>query len=269
MTSAFALLDDTATMTKVAAKKTVSILGDDLAVNAEQSSKFSAKREIVAVKKISIGALKNKIILLPLIFILGYYLPILITVLLLLGALFLSYEGIEGTKELFIKENHKNNKKETDSKKIKGAIKTDFVLSIEIIVIAFSTVLDKPFIQQMLAVSIVALGAVIFVYGLVFLIVRLDDIGYWLIKKEFKKTGLIFVKSLKYITISLKYIGIVAMFLVAGGIFVHHSEYIVPNIYHFIENSNIIIKLIIEFFIGILVGLNLILIKGIVTKEEK
>jgi predicted DNA repair protein MutK len=253
-----ALLDDTATMTQVAAKKTASILGDDLAVNAEQSSKFSAKREVVAVKKIALGAFKNKIILLPLIALLGYFLPSAIVILLIFGGLFLSYEGVHGLHDLFGSHSSEEDD-ETDSEKIKGAIRTDFVLSIEIIVIAFSTVLDKPFIQQMITVSVVAIGAVAFVYGLVFFIIRLDDIGLWLITKGWKKTGSIFVASLKWITISLKYIGVFAMFLVAGGIFAHH----IHHVHEFQQHTTWYLSLLIDLGLALVAGYILVNIEKI------
>ena len=246
-----ALLDDTAAMTKVAAKKTASILGDDLAVNAEQASGFSAKRELVAIKQIAIGAIKNKVILLPIIFGLSYVYPMAITFLLIAGGLFLAYEGAESLIESFY-HNHEE-EKESDSSKIKGAIKTDFVLSIEIIVIAFSTVMSKPFITQMITVTIIAFAAVIFVYGIVAMIVRLDDLGLFLTKKGYPKFGMFLINSLTWIIKSLKVIGVVAMFMVAGSILVHNIHILHEFFEHF-KNLNIMIIMFLESLLAIIVG---------------
>jgi len=251
------LLDDTAAMTKVAAKKTASVLGDDLAVNAEQASGFSAKRELIAIKKIAIGAIKNKLILLPIIFLLSYILPIAIVWLLIAGGLFLAYEGsesiIESVEKLWLK--NKEEKHESDSNKIKGAIKTDFVLSIEIIVIAFSTVMDKTFIEQMITVTIIAFAAVVFVYGIVGLIVRMDDFGFYLKKKGFEKIGIFFIKSLVWIIKILKIVGVIAMFLVAGSILNHNIHFIHEIIHNITINEylKILIESIVAFGIGLVI----------------
>jgi len=256
------LLDDTATMTKVAAKKTASVLGDDLALNAEQASGFSAKRELIAIKKITYGAIKNKIILLPLIFSLSYVYPVAIIGLLILGGLFLAYEGAESVVEIFYKGHAKNH--ETDSKKIKGAIKTDFVLSIEIIVIAFSTVMDKTFIEQMTIVTIIAFAAVVFVYGIVALIVRMDDFGFYLRKKGYFKMGTIFIKSLVWIIKSLKIIGVIAMLFVSGGILSHNITYFHELVHYLnIIQHSTIFEMIIESGLAFLVGFITILITNV------
>jgi len=261
------LLDDTATMTKVAAKKTASVLGDDLAVNAEQASGFSAKRELVAIKKIAIGAIKNKVILLPIIFLLSYILPIAIIWLLICGGLFLAYEGsesiIESIMKKWSKKKHEDN--ESDFSKIKGAIKTDFVLSIEIIVIAFSIVMDKPFVIQIITVTIIAFAAVMFVYGTVAMIVRLDDIGLILTKKGYPKIGIFLIHSLTWIIKSLKLIGVIAMFMVAGSIFAHN----IHILHEFFENFKDLNVLIITFFeslIAIVTGFIIVLIIQIYKK---
>jgi len=260
------LLDDTAAMTKVAAKKTASVLGDDLAVNAEQASGFSAKRELIAIKKIAIGAIKNKLILLPIIFLLSYILPIAIVWLLIAGGLFLAYEGaesiIESVEKLWLK--NEEEEYESDSNKIKGAIKTDFVLSIEIIVIAFSTVMDKAFIEQMITVTIIAFAAVVFVYGIVGLIVRVDDFGFYLKRKGFEKIGVFFIKSLVWIIKILKIVGVVAMFLVAGSILNHNIHYVHEIIHNITTNEYL--KILIESIISFGIGL---VIVGIVKLKEK
>lgn len=258
-----ALADDTAAMAKLSFKKTASILGDDIAVNAEQSSKFSSKRELIAIFKIVKGAIINKMILLPIIFGLSLIFPVAITILLVLGAIYLAFEGIEALIENLGFHSVEDEEVETESQKIKGAIKTDFVLSIEIIVIAFSTVMNAPLSEQIIVVSVVALIATVFVYGLVALVVRLDDIGFWLINKGYKKIGYGFVKSLQIIINALKWIGMIAMFLVAGGIIIHKShlhEMLEP--YHF----DWFVTLPIEFGIGVVLGLTTLIIYKAITK---
>ena len=171
------LLDDTAAMSKVAAKKTAALLGDDLAVNAEKATGFHASRELPVIWAITKGALLNKIIILPLAFLLSAYAPWLIVPILLLGGAYLSYEGTEKVVE-WITRSHKNkpaarkssDKKETlhsESAKIKAAIRTDFILSIEIIVITLDTVMSQSISMQIMVVSLIALLAVIAVYGVV------------------------------------------------------------------------------------------------------
>ena len=245
-----ALLDDTAGMAKIAAKKTVSILGDDLAVNAEQSARFSAKRELFAIWEIVKGSMINKLIILPIIFLLAYFLPVAITALLMAGGIYLAFEGIEAIIE-FLSKHKEEESIETESEKIKGAVKTDFVLSIEIVVIALSTVMGKPFEEQAIVVTAVAFGAIFFVYGIVAAIVRLDDIGLWLIDRGWPKIGMVFVNSLKWIVKSLAVIGTLAMLLVAGGIFEHNVNYL----HHIGEHMNIFLSLGFELIIGSVVGL--------------
>jgi len=246
-----ALLDDTATMTKVAAKKTVSVLGDDLAVNAEKSSDFKPSRELIVIKDIAIGAFKNKLILLPLIFFASYIYPPLIIGFLFMGAAYLSLEGIEAVKEYFT--SHKNKDNSSEKEKISKAIKTDFILSIEIIVIAYSTVMDQPFINQVITVTIIAFAAVVFVYGLVALIVRIDDFGFWLSKKGYPNIGLFFIKSLAWIIKSLKLIGMLAMFLVAGGILSHNIHYLHEIKVTFSTFPGLLFDLGIGFVLGLIV----------------
>lgn len=230
-TMAAASADDIANLTAKSAQSTAGILGDDLAVGAEKSAKFGADKELKAIMSILKGSFYNKLILLPIIFTLSYFLPVAITVLLILGAIYLSYEGVEGILKMigFHKEEESE---DSEKEKINEAIKTDFVLSLEIIVIALSAVIGATFIKQVIVVTLIAMAATFGIYGIVALIVRLDDLGFVLIKKGYPKLGLFCVNSLGWIIKSLAVIGTAAMLLVAGGIITHHIEYL----HHINEN---------------------------------
>lgn len=263
-----AIMDDVAVMSKVAAKKTAGILGDDLAVNAEKASGFASSRELPVLWAISKGSLLNKIIILPVAFLLSAFFPIAIIVILVLGGLFLAYEGAEKIYEFIFPHDHEESEGiteetlteeqilEIEKGKIKSAIVTDFILSVEIVIIALGTVIGKPISQQIIVTSIIAVIATIGVYGIVALIVRMDEAGYKLIKfskreKSISKfIGNILVKALPLVIKSLTVIGTIALILVAGGIFVHY----IPYFHHLAEEINIpsIIK---EFVIGLALGL--------------
>lgn len=262
-----AIMDDVAVMSKVAAKKTAGILGDDLAVNAEKASGFASSRELPVLWAISKGSLLNKIIILPIAFLLSAFLPVAIIVILVLGGLFLAYEGAEKIYEFIFPHKHEESEGiteetlteeqilEAEKGKIKSAIVTDFILSVEIVIIALGTVIDQPLTQQIIVTSIIAVIATIGVYGIVALIVRMDEAGYKLIKfskreKSISKfIGNILVKALPLVIKSLTVIGTIALILVAGGIFVHY----IPYFHHLSEEIKIpaIIK---EFVIGLGLG---------------
>ena len=274
-----AIMDDVAVMSKVAAKKTAGILGDDLAVNAEKASGFASSRELPVLWAISKGSLLNKIIILPIAFLLSAFLPVAIIVILVLGGLFLAYEGAEKIYEFIFPHNHGESEGITEETfteeeilamekgKIKSAIITDFILSVEIVIIALGTVIEEPLMQQIVVTSIIALIATIGVYGIVALIVRMDEAGYKLIrfsKKEksiSKFIGNILVKALPLIIKSLTVIGTIALLLVAGGIFVHH----IPFFHHLAEKINIplILK---EFVVGLVLGLIVLAIVNLLKK---
>jgi predicted DNA repair protein MutK len=233
------LMDDVTTMSKVATQKTAGILGDDLAVNAEKASGFASSRELPVLWAITKGSFINKLIILPIAFLLSAFASWLIVPILMMGGIYLAYEGVEKIYEYFFPhEEHKHIKslepkdKEDilaeEKNKIKSAIVTDFILSIEIIVIALSTVVDETLMVQIGAVSFVALLATIAVYGLVALLVRMDDFGYKLIAMNGGKSklGEFFVLALPKVIKALTVIGTLAMLLVAGGIFIHNSHFI-------------------------------------------
>lgn len=257
-----ALMDDVAVNVKIATKKTAGILGDDLAVNAEKSTGFVSSREIPVLWAITKGSFLNKVIIVPIALLLNVFLPSAIIVILVLGGFYLAYEGVEKIIEYFfhkkhissienIEENQKDNLLEKT--KIKSAVTTDFILSVEIVIIALSSVLDKSLSTQILTVSAVSILATVGVYGIVALIVRMDDLGLLLIRKSNNKgflnsLGLFLVRLLPIIIKLFAVVGTIALLLVAGGIFAHNSEFL----HHLLPSVPSIIK---EFTYGILGGL--------------
>lgn len=258
------LMDDVATMTKVSTQKTAGILGDDLAVNAEKASGFSPSRELPVLWAISKGSLINKIIILPLAFLMSAFIPTMVIVVLVLGGIYLAYEGVEKIHEYFVP--HKSEEEiaakqdiskeellELEKSKIKSAIITDFILSVEIVIIALGAVVNEDLTTQIIVVSIVALIATVGVYGIVALIVRMDDLGFNLIKRSKSKRGLMYnfglglTKALPLIIKALSVIGTLALLLVAGGIFAHNIEYL----HHFLEGIPGILR---DFILGMMVG---------------
>lgn len=221
-----ATLDDVAVMSKVAIKKTSALMSDDLAVNAGVITGVDPSRELPIVAKIFWGSLINKIIAIAGVLILEVIYAPSISWMLLAGGLYLCYEGSHKVFEkiqAFIKQEKLATKKSPDTpelKKIQGAIRTDLILSIEIIVIAKNS-LSGDFYTQMLALTLVGLLASIIIYGLVAFIVKIDDIGLSLIKRDFKRIGALLVQSMPHIMRSLGIIGTIAMFLVGGGIIMH------------------------------------------------
>jgi predicted DNA repair protein MutK len=251
------LLDDVALMTKVAAKKTAGVLGDDLALNAEQVSGVKADRELPVVWAVAKGSLLNKVILVPGALAISYFLPWLIIPMLMLGGLFLCYEGFEKVAHKYLhsadedKAHHAEleaavNNANVDmlafeEKKIKGAIRTDFILSAEIIVITLGTVAGAPLLTQLIVLIGIALVVTVGVYGIVAGIVRLDDLGLYLMRKKGGGSGVTFQRSVgrkilvaaPYLMKGLAVVGTVAMFLVGGGIISHG----IPVLHHLIEGA--------------------------------
>lgn len=261
-----ALMDDVAINAKLATKKTAGILGDDLAVNAEKSTGFVSSRELPVLWAITKGSFINKLIIVPITLLLNVFLPSAIIAILILGGFYLAYEGIEKIVEYFFHkkqpETHQDKQEEVveiqnDDKlekvKIKSAVTTDFILSIEIVIIALSTVLDKSLFTQIYTVSIVSILATIGVYGLVALIVRMDDFGFKLIEISNKKgffnaLGELLVKALPIVIKVLAVVGTIALLLVSGSIFAHNIEYL----HHFLPDLNSTIK---ELLLGVLGGI--------------
>ena len=223
------ILDDVALMTKIAAKKTVGVVGDDLALNANQVTGASSDRELPIVWAVTKGSLVNKIILIPIALLLSAFLPWLIVPLLMIGGAYLCFEGVEKILHKFIAhEEHEEKTIFNEAAKIKGAIRTDFILSAEIIIIALGELTEAGLLTRIISLSIVGIGITIFVYGLVALIVRADDFGLYLIKKGgvAKSIGNAILVIMPKFMRSLSFIGTLAMFLVGGGIFVHNVDFI-------------------------------------------
>jgi len=271
-----AIMDDVAVMSKVAAKKTAGILGDDLAVNAEKASGFISSREIPVLLAIAKGSFINKLIILPVAFLLSAFLPIAVIIILVLGGLFLAYEGAEKIFEYFFP--HKQIALEItaqdfteaeilalEKEKIKSAIVTDFILSVEIVIIALGTVIGKPLPSQIAVVSIIAIVATVGVYGIVALIVRMDELGFRLIalntreRSVSKIIGNILVQALPKVIKSLSVIGTIALILVAGGIFAHNIDFL----HHLFTQLPSIVR---EFSFGLIIGF---LVLGIVNLFKK
>ncbi|MCW3788909.1 DUF808 family protein [Plebeiibacterium sediminum] len=248
------LMDDLATMSKIATKKTAGILGDDLAVNAEKATGFVSARELPVIWAITKGSFLNKMIILPIIILLSLFAPQAVVPILLVGGLYLAYEGAEKVYDYIFKQHSKEkteqplnvlNKEDIltqEKQKIKSAIATDFILSLEIVIIGLSTVADRPLVIQIPVLIVVAIATTIGVYGIVALIVRLDDMGYKIIAKGeqvnktiLKKLGLLLVKSLPVIIKILAVVGTLAMLVVAGGIYVHHIQ-IIHEWIHFLPS---------------------------------
>ena len=223
------ILDDVALMTKMAAKKTVGVVGDDLALNANQVTGASSDRELPIVWAVTKGSLVNKIILIPIALLLSAFLPWLIVPLLMIGGAYLCFEGVEKILHKFIAhEEHEEKTIFNEAAKIKGAIRTDFILSAEIIIIALGELTEASLLTRIISLSVVGIGITIFVYGLVALIVRADDFGLYLIKKGgvAKSIGNAILVIMPKFMRSLSFIGTLAMFLVGGGIFVHNVDFI-------------------------------------------
>ena len=223
------ILDDVALMTKMAAKKTVGVVGDDLALNANQVTGASSDRELPIVWAVTKGSLVNKIILIPIALLLSAFLPWLIVPLLMIGGAYLCFEGVEKILHKFIAhEEHEEKTTLNEAAKIKGAIRTDFILSAEIIIIALGELTEANLLTRIISLSVVGIGITIFVYGLVALIVRADDFGLYLIKKGgvAKSIGNAILVIMPKFMRSLSFIGTLAMFLVGGGIFVHNVDFI-------------------------------------------
>jgi hypothetical protein len=280
-----ALMDDVAMTSKLATKKTAGILGDDLAVNAEKATGFLASREIPVLWAITKGSFINKLIILPVVFVLNWLYPPAIKAALIIGGVYLAYEGVEKIIEYFFHRAKKSQEVIEESKleeddensekaKVSSAIKTDFILSLEIVIIALGTAMEKQhdLITQVISVSIVAIIATIGVYGIVALIVRMDDAGFYLMRKSDNKGfmssfGETLIKALPLVIKGLAVLGTIALILVSGGIFIHNIEYI----HHLIPHS--IPSTIAEFGVGIAFGLVAVLlmtgfkkVKGLVKK---
>jgi len=243
------LLDDVSILTKKAAAKTAGVLGDDLALNAQQVSGVVSKRELPVVWAVAKGSFVNKLILVPLALLISTFAPWAITPLLMIGGLYLCFEGCEKLVHHFLHRRGKSAEEagaelsklaegppETEADKIKGAVRTDFVLSAEIIAITLGTVAGKDFMQQLAVLSAIAIIMTIGVYGIVAGIVKLDDAGLHLSKSgsaAARWMGGAILWAAPFLMKSLSIFGTAAMFLVGGGIVAHG----IPSLHHAIEHT--------------------------------
>lgn len=276
------LLDDVSVMTKVATKKTAGVLGDDLALNAQQVTGVKPARELPVVWAVAKGSLLNKVILVPAAVAISFFIPWLVTPLLMLGGAFLCFEGFEKLAHRWLHSRedddaHKQELKQAlldpgqdmvalEKQKIRGAIRTDFILSAEIIVISLGTVTGEPVGMQFLVLSVVALLITVGVYGLVAGIVKLDDGGLYLSQREGDGWGADSARSLgrgilwlaPHLMKTLSILGTAAMFLVGGGIIAHG----IPPLYQGIHDlthtltglSNVLASTAITGVVGIVAG---------------
>jgi len=268
------LMDDVAATSKMATHKTAGILGDDLAVNAEKATGFVSSRELPVLWAITKGSFINKLIIIPIALLLNVFLPVAVKVILVLGGFYLAYEGVEKIVEfLFHRKKPEHGKPvanaeesgtSTEKTKIRSAIITDFILSIEIVIIALSTVLEESLLIQVLTVSLTAIVATVGVYGIVALIVRMDDLGYRLLKRSgnkgfLAKTGNLLVKALPLVIKSLAVVGTFALILVSGGIFIHNID----ALHHLLPALPSLVR---EAAAGLLAG---IIALGLITAVKK
>ncbi|EJO1801484.1 DUF808 domain-containing protein [Salmonella enterica] len=280
------LLDDISVMGKLAAKKTAGVLGDDLSLNAQQVTGVRANRELPVVWSVAKGSLINKVILVPLALLISAFIPWAITPLLMLGGAFLCFEGVEKVLHTFEARKHKEDPAERQKRlealaaqdplafekdKVKGAVRTDFILSAEIVAITLGIVAQAPLLNQVLVLTGIALVVTIGVYGLVGIIVKLDDMGYWLAEKRSVLAqgvgkGLLIIAP--WLMKALSIVGTLAMFLVGGGIVVHGIAPLHHAIEHFAQQQGAFmahtipagLNLVLGFIIGAIV---VALVKGV------
>ncbi|NLA67350.1 MAG: DUF808 domain-containing protein [Gammaproteobacteria bacterium] len=268
------LLDDVAVLTKAAAKKTAGVLGDDLALNAQQVAGVRAHRELPVVGAVFKGSLVNKAILVPAALLVSFFLPVLVTPLMMVGGAYLCYEGFEKVLHRLLPRAHApdpeerakavlaagETPQELEKRKVRGAVRTDFILSAEIIVLSLPGVAAAAsMLGQVSALVAIALGVTVIVYGLVAGIVRLDDAGLWLCRRGGDAVaafgrGLVYIAP--WLMKALGIIGTVAMFLVGGGIFVHGVEVL----HHFagrVEDAGVpgfLVDVLASLAVGLVVG---------------
>lgn len=266
------LLDDIAVMGKLAAKKTAGVLGDDLSLNAQQVTGVRANRELPVVWSVAKGSLLNKVILVPLALLISAFIPWAVTPLLMIGGAFLCFEGVEKVLHTVEARKHKEtpeareqrlnamaaqDPREFERDKVKGAIRTDFILSAEIVAITLGIVAEAPLLNQVLILSGIAVLVTIGVYGLVGIIVKLDDMGYWLAEKRAALAQAL-GKSLLFIAPwlmkILSVVGTLAMFLVGGGIVVHGIAPLHHAIEHMAQGSNSIVAALLPVLANLVLG---------------
>ncbi|ERH61807.1 membrane protein [Pantoea dispersa EGD-AAK13] len=282
------LLDDISVMGKVAAKKTAGVLGDDLSLNAQQVTGVKANRELPVVWGVAKGSFINKLILVPLALLISAFAPWLITPLLMIGGAYLCYEGVEkvlhslhhdkAEKSPEARQKRLDNLAQQDPRqfekdKVKGAVRTDFILSAEIVAITLGIVSDAPLLNQVLILAGIAILVTIGVYGIVAMIVKIDDLGYWLREKSStlaQATGGALLALAPWLMKILSVVGTVAMFLVGGGIIVHG----IAPLHHAIEEYSSgfpgVVSMLLSnganLVLGFIVGSIVLLVVNLVAK---
>jgi predicted DNA repair protein MutK len=278
------LLDDVSVLSKVAAQKTAGVLGDDLALNAQQVTGLSAERELPVVWAVFKGSLVNKVILVPAALAISWVAPSLVTPLLMVGGAYLCFEGVEKLAHKFLPHGDEGYAHEAEllhalkdpaanllaleKDKIKGAIRTDFILSAEIIAITLGTVHSSPLLTQFLVLAGIAVLMTFGVYGLVAGIVKIDDIGLYLIRRPsavpqggpLQALGRGLLRIMPWMMKTLSVVGTAAMFLVGGGILVHG----VPFLHHL--TNSLPMPFVWDALIGVLVG---VIVLGVVLLVRK
>lgn len=288
------ILDDVSVMTKVAAQKTAGVLGDDLALNANQVAGVRADRELPVVWSVAKGSFVNKLILVPLALVISAFAPSLMTGLLMIGGLYLCYEGAEKVMHRFFPHLLQHGDEGADEQnamlaahadkavdlvafekeKITGAVRTDFILSAEIIVIALGTMTTATNTEKAISLSIIAIVMTIGVYGLVGMIVKMDDLGLHLLQKPTagaKKFGQLLLDAAPLLMKFLSIAGTVAMFLVGGGILAHGLGFLHHNIEHLSELSGIFSGLtsnLANAVVGLLAGLIVVAVMTVFQKMK-
>lgn len=266
------LLDDISVMGKLAAKKTAGVLGDDLSLNAQQVSGVRANRELPVVWAVAKGSFLNKVILVPLALLISAFIPWAITPLLMIGGAFLCYEGVEKVVHTLASRKESDtpevrqqrlesiaaqDPKTFERDKVKGAIRTDFILSAEIVAITLGIVSESPLLNQVLILAGIAILVTIGVYGLVGVIVKLDDMGYWLEKKKSpmaRGVGKGLLVMAPWLMKSLSVVGTLAMFLVGGGIVVHGIAPLHHAIEHFASSQGAVVASILPTLLNLVLG---------------
>ncbi|ELY4720434.1 DUF808 domain-containing protein [Cronobacter sp. 153480017-3] len=273
------LLDDISMMGKLAAKKTAGVLGDDLSLNAQQVTGVRANRELPVVWAVAKGSLLNKLILVPLALIISAFAPWAITPLLMVGGAFLCFEGVEKVMHSIHARKHKETPEQRQQRlneiakqdpklyerdKVKGAVRTDFILSAEIVAITLGIVAEAPLLNQVLILSGIAVLVTLGVYGIVGVIVKLDDMGYWLADKRSalaRGVGKGLLVTAPWLMKALSVLGTIAMFLVGGGIVVHGIAPLHHGIEHWAQSLGgvgaavmpTVLNLVLGFILGAVV----------------
>ena len=285
------VLDDVAVMTKVAAKKTAGVLGDDLALNAQQVQGIRAERELPVVWAVAKGSFLNKAILVPAALLISAFIPWLIVPLLMIGGTYLCFEGFEKVAHKFFHSKHEKQQQQRklidavanpavdlvafEKEKIKGAVRTDFILSAEIIVIALGTVANAGLAKQALVVVSIAILMTVGVYGFVALIVKLDDMGAHLCTKAnafAKFIGEILLAAAPKLMRLLSVLGTAAMFMVGGGIVTHNVapiHHLIEQLAHATAPVGWLTSSLLNALVGVLIGAIALAVVNVITRLFK